>query len=46
MDFPYAGGKLGRVNETALDGKGEGAANKPIYIKFYVAGVADLQNIN
>ena len=22
MDFPYAGGKLGRVNETALDGKG------------------------
>lgn len=34
MDFPYAGGKLGRINETALDGKGEGAANKPIYIKF------------
>ena len=33
MDFPYAGGKLGRINETALDGKGEGAANKPIYIK-------------
>ena len=23
MDFPYAGGKLGRVNETAMDGKGE-----------------------
>ena len=39
MDFPYAGGKLGRLNETALDGKGDGAANKPIYIKFYVAGV-------
>ena len=39
MDFPYAGGKLGRINETALDGKGEGAANKPIYIKFYVDGV-------
>jgi len=39
MDTPYAGGKLGRVNETALDGKGEKDANKPIYIKFYVAGV-------
>lgn len=33
MDFPYAGGKLGRINETALDGKGAGAENKPIYIK-------------
>ena len=33
MDFPYAGGKLGRINETAMDGKGEGNANKPIYIK-------------
>lgn len=33
MDFPYAGGKLGRINETSLDGKGEGNANKPIYIK-------------
>ena len=31
-DYPYAGGKLGLVNETALDGKGEGADNKPIYI--------------
>lgn len=39
MDTPYAGGKLGRVNETALDGKGDKDANKPIYIKFYVAGV-------
>jgi hypothetical protein len=29
MDFPYAGGKLGRVNETALDGK----EDKPIYVK-------------
>lgn len=38
MDFPYAGGKLGRINETALDGKGENDGNKPIYIKFYVAG--------
>ena len=33
MDFPYAGGKLGKINETALDGKGAGDANKPIYIK-------------
>ena len=33
MDFPYAGGKLGRLNETSLDGKGEGDVNKPIYIK-------------
>lgn len=39
MDFPYAGGKLGKINETALDGKGKDDANKPIYIKFYVAGV-------
>ena len=38
MDFPYAGGKLGKINETALDGKGAGDANKPIYIKFYVKG--------
>ncbi len=36
MDFPYAGGKLGRINETALDGRGDGEANKPIYIKFGV----------
>ena len=33
MDFPYAGGKLGRINETSLDGKGDGNENKPIYIK-------------
>jgi hypothetical protein len=32
MDFPYAGGKLGRINETSLDGKGMGAENKPIYV--------------
>lgn len=31
-DYPYAGGKLGLINETAMDGKGEGADNKPIYI--------------
>lgn len=33
MDFPYAGGKLGRINETSLDGKGKDGENKPIYIK-------------
>ena len=33
MDFPYAGGKLGRINETSFDGKGAGKENKPIYIK-------------
>ena len=33
MDFPYAGGKLGKLNETAFDGKGDGDQNKPIYIK-------------
>lgn len=33
MDFPYAGGKLGRVNETSFDGKGEKNENKPIYVK-------------
>ena len=39
MDFPYAGGKLGKINETALDGKGEEDDNKPIYIKFLVPGL-------
>ena len=39
MDFPYAGGKLGRINETALDGEGKDAENKPIYIKFLVPGL-------
>ncbi len=37
MDFPYAGGKLGRVNETSLDGKGPEGDNKPIYIKVSAA---------
>lgn len=37
MDFPYAGGKMGRINETSLDGKGEGDQNKPIYIKVSAA---------
>ena len=42
MDTPYAGGKMGNGamgNLTGVDGKGVGAENKPIYIKFYVAGV-------
>lgn len=33
FDTPYAGGKLGQLNETWADGKGEGADNKPMYIK-------------
>lgn len=37
MDFPYAGGKLGRINETSLDGKGPNDENKPIYIKITAA---------
>ena len=37
MDFPYAGGKLGRINETSLDGKGPDDENKPIYIKISAA---------
>ena len=37
MDFPYAGGKLGRNNEVAgIDGVGEGRENKPLYVKFMV----------
>lgn len=41
MDFPYAGGKLGRLNETNMDGKGDGDSNKPIYIKFNAPIQAD-----
>lgn len=37
LDFPYAGGKLGRRNEVAgIDGIGEGRENKPLYVKFMV----------
>lgn len=46
MDFPYAGGKLGRKNEVAnLDGIGAGAENKPLYFKVLgtVAAEADKQ---
>lgn len=48
MDFPYAGGKLGRVNETAFDGKSKdgGNDNKPIYVKIQnlpLAKIADLR---
>lgn len=36
LDFPYAGGKFGRNNEIAtLDGIGNGAMEKPSYVKFY-----------
>lgn len=34
FDTPYAGGKLGQLNETWADGIGNGNENKPIYIKF------------
>lgn len=41
MDFPYAGGKLGRKNEIAgLDGVGEGRENKPLYFKVLLSGQA------
>lgn len=40
MDTPYAGGKLGRINETWADGKGNDAENKPIYIKFNLNSIA------
>lgn len=40
MDFPYAGGKMGLVNETSFDGIGAGKENKPIYVK--VGNVADV----
>ena len=46
MDFPYAGGKLGRVNETSFDGKGAGNENKPIYVKatgLSLANIAELR---
>jgi len=34
MDFPYAGGKMGKkYQETSFDGRGEGTENKPIYVK-------------
>jgi hypothetical protein len=42
MDFPYAGGKLGRRNEIAnLDGIGDGAENKPLYVK--ILGISEDQ---
>lgn len=34
FDTPYAGGKLGQLNETWADGIGPDSDNKPIYIKF------------
>lgn len=41
MDFPYAGGKIGRRNEIAgLDGVGAGRENKPMYFKVLLPGTA------
>ena len=47
MDFPYAGGKLGRVNETAFDGKSKdgGNDNKPIYVKIQGMPLAKIQEL-
>ena len=45
MDFPYAGGKLGRVNETAFDGKGENGENKPIYVKIQGMKLEKIQDL-
>ena len=39
MDFPYAGGKMGRKNEVAgLDGRGEGAENPPERLRLRLCG--------
>ena len=39
MDFPYAGGKLGKKNEIAnFDGVGAGRENKPLYFKVLLPG--------
>lgn len=46
MDFPYAGGKLGKRNEiVGLDGRGEGRENKPLYVKVLFPGdvIAELR---
>lgn len=43
-DYPYAGGKLGLINETAMDGKGNGADNKPIYIALTSQDLEGLYN--
>ena len=45
MDFPYAGGKLGRVNETSFDGKGKREENKPIYVKIQNLPLAKIQEL-
>lgn len=47
MDFPYAGGKLGRINETAFDGKSNagGNDNKPIYVKIQNLPLAKIQEL-
>jgi hypothetical protein len=44
-DYAYAGGKLGLINETALDGKGDGADNKPIYIKLACQNLYQMADI-
>lgn len=46
FDTPYAGGKLGAINETVLDGVGEGTENKPIYIKVKSTDLAALEKLS
>lgn len=46
FDTPYAGGKLGQLNETWADGKGDGADNKPMYIKVNYQNFTAPENFN
>ncbi|MCH5167960.1 MAG: hypothetical protein J1F35_08790, partial [Erysipelotrichales bacterium] len=49
MDFPYAGGKLGKKNEIAgLDGRGVGRENKPLYFKVLLPGesIKNVRGVN
>lgn len=46
FDTPYAGGKLGQLNETWADGKGDGADNKPMYIKVNYQSFTAPENFN
>lgn len=46
FDTPYAGGKLGQLNETWADGKGDGADNKPMYIKVNYQKFTAPENFN
>ena len=45
MDFPYAGGKMGRINETALDGKGELDALEVHFCQYQARHVGVAQDV-